>query len=135
MQIQCVCVSWQQHRGRCCLRSRPTALRASAEMLPCQPQVSSAANHTRHRANAQTQAHVYASTDRNVYSPASTHARTHARMHGKSIMRDRDNKWQMCVSVVALFIKVQGTECACNQQEAFRANTHTHTLNTDTCTH
>ena len=50
------------------------------------------------------------------------------RTHGNSIMRDKGNKWKLCVSVVILFIKVQGTVCACNQQEAFKsAHTHTHT--------
>lgn len=53
-----------------------------------------------------------------------THTRSQERMHGNSIMRDKGNKWKVCVSVVILFIKVQGTVCACNQQEAFRAHTH-----------
>ncbi len=62
-----------------------------------------------------------------IHTPAGRHTHTQKRMHGNSVMRDKGNKWKMCVSVVILFIKVQGTVCACNQRETLRTHTHTHT--------
>jgi len=87
------------------------------------------------RVNAYTQAHTYACSSRNTNTHTHTHTHRHTYTmectHRNSIMRDKGNKWKVCVLVVILFIKVQGTVCACYQREAFGAHalslTHTHT--------